>query len=58
MEFKTLEYLALAIEDIEDYIPLLPKQDKINQLLVQHSILGLKQTLSNYKQTLWLITQC
>lgn len=49
MEFYTVQYIQQAIEELEDYLPLLKHQDRLNKTLVSHSINALKQTITNYE---------
>ncbi len=50
MESKVIDYLLQAIEELEDYSPLLERQDCLNQTVVTHSIAALRQTFTTYKQ--------
>jgi len=50
MENKTIGFILEAIEDLEDYIPLLKNQDAYNKVIVSHSVDALRQIFTTYKE--------
>ena len=48
MDYECKQYILQAIEDLEDYIPLLEKQDSFNQTITTHSVQALKNIFTNY----------
>jgi hypothetical protein len=53
MEIQTIEYVLDAVEELEDYIPLLERQDAFNQTIVTHSVAALRQIFKQYKQEVY-----
>ena len=53
MELHTVQYIADAVEELETYLPLLERQQDINQTIVQHSVAALRATINTYKKQLY-----
>lgn len=53
MEIQTIEYVLDAVEELEDYIPLLERQDAFNQTIVSHSVAALRQIFKKYKHEVY-----
>ena len=49
METKSLEYLSEAIETLEDYLPLLEHQEKLNNVILSHCLDALNREVKSYK---------
>ena len=48
MDWHTIGFIREAIQELEDYIPLLENQDAFNHTVISHSVQALKQTFTNY----------
>lgn len=48
MDWWSRRYILDAIEDLEDYIPMLENQDAYNHTVISHSVKALKDTFTNY----------
>lgn len=50
MESYVIKDIINAIEDLEDMIPMLERQDDYNQTIVKHSVSALKGIFQEYKK--------
>tara|TARA_R110002012_G_scaffold52863_1_gene135766 strand:- start:813 stop:986 length:174 start_codon:yes stop_codon:yes gene_type:complete len=50
MELQALKYLEEAIEEIDDYLPLLERQDLLNQTTTSHCLQHLSKMIADYKK--------
>ena len=48
MDFHCKRFILEAIEELEDYIPMLENQQNLNQTLLSHCVAGLKNQMENY----------
>ena len=53
MEYRMITDILSALEEITDYVPMLERQDQINQTMVKHSLQMLETTFTNYQRTLF-----
>ena len=53
MEIHTIEYVLDAVEELEDYIPLLERQEAFNQTIVTHSVAALRQIFNQYRKEIY-----
>lgn len=48
MEHQTINDILNAVEDLEDMIPLLERQDGYNKVIVSHSVQALRDIFNKY----------
>ena len=49
MEWHSKNFILQAIEDLEDYIPMLEQQDAFNHTIASHSVAALRGIFENYQ---------
>ena len=50
METRSLEYLSEAIETLQDYLPLLEHQDRLNGVVLSHCVDALEREVKGYQK--------
>ena len=48
MDFHSKRFILAAIEELEDYLPMLENQENLNQTLLSHCMAGLKNQMESY----------